>query len=79
MLFFGERGKRTTRRKTSRSKGENQQQTVFAYTELESIDEGGGGGGGGVVPLGLVAGINFIVNGGGGGRGGRGGRGGGGH
>ena len=74
MLFFGERGKRTTHRKTSRSKGENQQQTVFAYTELEGIDEGGGGGGrGGVVPLGLVAGINFIVNGGGGGRGGRGG------
>ena len=42
---------------------------MFAYTELEGIDEG-------VAPFGLVAGINFIVNGGGGGGGGRGGGGG---
>ena len=50
----------STRTKTSRSKGEDQQQTLYAYTEpggIDRVEE--------VAPLGLVAGINFIVNGGG--------------
>ena len=57
MLVFEERGRPEYPEKNFSEQREDQQQTLFAYTEPGGIVRRG-------APLGLVAGINFIVNGG---------------